>query len=182
MSRASPTLRSNHKFASGRRGWLATGAAKRSAIISCSEKTGQRALRQPSQQVQPVRKSLRDELKGPVVGVGTELNAANRVNVCCETFAITGCRKKPAPLKVQARQLRPHIAEMNLDLSDDEAALAQHLKRAIGSDRYPLSPRLAPLKAILAKLRPEPVREPPPPPKVYAPPRARAARRRRAGG
>jgi hypothetical protein len=71
---------------------------------------------------------------------------------------------------------------MNLDLSDDEAdALAQHLKRAIDSDRYPLSPRLAPLKAILAKLRPEPAREPLPPPKVYAPPRATAARRRRQG-
>jgi hypothetical protein len=71
---------------------------------------------------------------------------------------------------------------MNLDLSDDEAAaLAQYLKRAIDSDRYPLSPRLAPLKAILAKLRPEPVREPAPPPKVYAPPRATAAKRHRDG-
>jgi hypothetical protein len=59
-----------------------------------------------------------------------------------------------------------------LELSDNEAdALAQHLKRAIDGDRYPLSPRLAPLKAILAKLRPEPVREPLPPPKVYPPPR-----------
>jgi hypothetical protein len=72
---------------------------------------------------------------------------------------------------------------MNLELSDDEAAaLAQHLKRAIDGDRYPLFPRLAPLTAILAKLRPEPIREPlPPPPRVYAPPRSTAAERRRRG-
>jgi len=72
---------------------------------------------------------------------------------------------------------------MNLDLTDEEAtALVEHLKHAIDSDRYPLSPRLAPLKAILAKLRPEPVREPlPPPPKRYEPPRATTRQRGRAG-
>ena len=47
------------------------------------------------------------------------------------------------------------------------------------NDRYPLSERIRPLRAILAKLRPEPVREPLPLPKVSAPPRAAAARRRR---
>jgi hypothetical protein len=42
---------------------------------------------------------------------------------------------------------------MNLDLTDDETtALAQLLRRTIDEYRYPLSPRLAPLKAILAKL------------------------------
>ncbi len=47
---------------------------------------------------------------------------------------------------------------MTLDLTDDEtAALARLLRRTIDEDRYPLSPRLAPLKAILAKLdQPEP--------------------------
>jgi len=69
---------------------------------------------------------------------------------------------------------------MNLDLSDQEAnALVALLTRTIADDRYPLSPRIFTLKAILANLRPEPVREPLPPPTVYAPPRARAARRRR---
>jgi hypothetical protein len=53
------------------------------------------------------------------------------------------------------------------------------LTRTIDGDRYLLSPRIRTLKAILAKLRPEPAREPAPPPKVYAPPRATAARRRR---
>jgi hypothetical protein len=54
---------------------------------------------------------------------------------------------------------------MKLDLTDDETqALVEHLKRAIDNDPYPLSPRLAPLKAILAKLRPsEPRPEPSPP-------------------
>jgi hypothetical protein len=71
---------------------------------------------------------------------------------------------------------------MNVDLSDEEsAALAQELHDIVESDRYPFSARIRTLRAILAKLRPEPVREPLPPPKVYAPPRATALRRRRAG-
>jgi hypothetical protein len=42
--------------------------------------------------------------------------------------------------------------------------------------------RIRTLKAIRAKIRPEPVREPLPPPlKQYAPPRASAAKRRRGG-
>jgi hypothetical protein len=54
---------------------------------------------------------------------------------------------------------------MVLELSDDEAAaLAQLLRHAIAGDPYPLSPRLAPLKAILAKL------DPPQPPLGSAPP------------
>jgi hypothetical protein len=44
---------------------------------------------------------------------------------------------------------------MTLDLTDEEtAALAQFLRRTIDDDRYPLSPRMVPLKAILAKLEP----------------------------
>jgi hypothetical protein len=71
---------------------------------------------------------------------------------------------------------------MVLDLSDDEAAaLVQLLRSTINNDRYPLSPRLVPLKAILAKL------DPPQPPSGSAPPlQARdapstAGRRRRRG-
>lgn len=72
------------------------------------------------------------------------------------------------------------LAIMPLDLSDDEKlALVALLTRTIADDRYPLSPRVRTLKDILAKLRPEPVREPLPPPKVYAPPKATAAKRRR---
>jgi hypothetical protein len=68
---------------------------------------------------------------------------------------------------------------MNLDLSDDEkAALIRELDRIIDDDRYPLSPRIMTLKAILAKLRPEPFREPLPPPKQYDPPRHERYRRR----
>jgi hypothetical protein len=53
---------------------------------------------------------------------------------------------------------------MVLDLSDGEAAaLAQLLRRTINDDPYQLSPRLAPLKAILARLSPpRPTSEPPP--------------------
>jgi hypothetical protein len=69
---------------------------------------------------------------------------------------------------------------MNLDLSEDEAAaLVTILTRTIADDRYPLSPRVRALRAILAKLRPEPVRQPLLPPKVYEPPSATAVRRRR---
>jgi hypothetical protein len=68
---------------------------------------------------------------------------------------------------------------MTLDLSDEEtAALTRLLSNTIDADRYPLSPRIQTLKAILGKIRPEPVREPLPPLKVYAPPRASAKRRR----
>ena len=71
---------------------------------------------------------------------------------------------------------------MHLDLSDTEtAALTKELDDIIRNDRYPFSERIRTLKAILAKLRPEPVREPLPPPKVYAPPKATAATRRRRG-
>jgi hypothetical protein len=58
-------------------------------------------------------------------------------------------------------------------------ALARLLHRTIDDDHHPLSPRIQMLKAILAKLRPEPVREPLPPLKHYEPPRAKAGRRRR---
>jgi hypothetical protein len=68
----------------------------------------------------------------------------------------------------------------HLDLSDEEAAaLIKELADITGDDRYPFSARIQILRAILAKLRPEAVREPLPAPKVYAPPRATGARRRR---
>jgi hypothetical protein len=69
---------------------------------------------------------------------------------------------------------------MNLDLSNEAAAaLAQELHDIVENDRYPFSPRIRTLRAILAKLRPEPVREPLLPPKVYAPPSKGRYRRRR---
>jgi hypothetical protein len=69
---------------------------------------------------------------------------------------------------------------MTLDLTDHEAALLlKELNGLIDGDRYFLSDRIKTLKAIRAKIRPEPVREPlPPPPKHYAPPRAIRGRRR----
>ncbi len=70
---------------------------------------------------------------------------------------------------------------MNLDLTDEEtAALMGELDGLIDGDRYFMSPRVKTLRAIRAKMRLEPVREPlPPPPKQYAPPRATAKQRRR---
>jgi hypothetical protein len=60
---------------------------------------------------------------------------------------------------------------MNLDLSDEQAAaLTKELDDIIRSDRYPFSPRVRTIKAILAKLRPERVREPLHPLKHYGPP------------
>jgi hypothetical protein len=59
---------------------------------------------------------------------------------------------------------------MNLDLTDGEAAaLLRELDGLIDGDGYFLSPRIKILKAIRAKIRPEPL---PPPPKPYAPLRA----------
>jgi hypothetical protein len=71
---------------------------------------------------------------------------------------------------------------MNLGLTDEEtAALLRELDGLIDGDRHFMSQRIKTLKAIRAKIRLEPVREPlPSPPKQYAPPRATAAQRRRA--
>jgi hypothetical protein len=69
---------------------------------------------------------------------------------------------------------------MTLDLTDDEAAaLLRELNGIIDGDRYFLSDRIKTLKAIRAKIRPEPPHEPlPPPPRRYTPPRATRGRRR----
>jgi hypothetical protein len=69
---------------------------------------------------------------------------------------------------------------MNLDLTDDEAAiLIKELHNIVMNDRYPLSPRILALQGILAKLRPEPARPAlSPPPRVYAPPTKGRYRRR----
>ena len=69
---------------------------------------------------------------------------------------------------------------MQLGLTDEEtAALSRLLTRTIDDDRYPLSPRIQTLKAILGKIRPQPAREPLPPIKHYEPPRIGKGRRRR---
>jgi hypothetical protein len=69
---------------------------------------------------------------------------------------------------------------MNIELSDEEAAApTNELHDIVENDRYPFSPRIRTLRAILRKLRPEPARERLPPLKVYAPPRATAVRRQR---
>jgi hypothetical protein len=65
---------------------------------------------------------------------------------------------------------------MTLDLT---AALTQELHSIVDRDRYPFSPRIQTLRAVLNKLRSELPREPLPPPKVYAPPRATPMGRRR---
>jgi len=68
---------------------------------------------------------------------------------------------------------------MPLDLTDEEtAAIEQLLTETIDDDRYPLSPRILTLKAILAKIRPEPVRAPLPPLQHYEPPSKGRYRRR----
>jgi hypothetical protein len=70
-------------------------------------------------------------------------------------------------------------SDEDLVLTDvEKRALIALLKRTIDEARFPYSPQLAPLKAILAKLVPPPVREPRPPPRVYAPPRAKPGQRR----
>jgi hypothetical protein len=69
---------------------------------------------------------------------------------------------------------------MQLEISDEQAAaLIRELDQIIQDDRYPLSPRIQVLKAILAKMRLEPIREPLPEPKHYEPPRFVRGRRRR---
>jgi hypothetical protein len=45
-------------------------------------------------------------------------------------------------------------------LDEEEAALIKELDNIVERDRYPLSPRIPTLRAILGKLRPEPARKP----------------------
>jgi hypothetical protein len=68
---------------------------------------------------------------------------------------------------------------MNLQLNDEQtAALERELSNIVQNDRYPLSPRIRTLQAILNKFRPERKPEPLPPQKQYEPPRAGRYRRR----
>ena len=64
--------------------------------------------------------------------------------------------------------------------ADEKVALTAALKRSIDEDRYPLSPRVRTLEAILARLQPpKPAPEAIPPRKHYEPPsKGRFARRR----
>jgi hypothetical protein len=97
---------------------------------------------------------------------------------CQHQPQLSGCRARG----LAAFGKRTHLAVMMLDLTEEETdALAGLLRRTVDDDRYPRSPRIQMLKAILAKIRPEPVHEPLPPPKRYAPPRATTAKRRRSG-
>jgi hypothetical protein len=68
---------------------------------------------------------------------------------------------------------------LSTDLTDDQkTALIGKLDRITEDDSYSLSPRIMTLKAILNKIRPDPIREHLPPPKHYEPPRAGRYRRR----
>ena len=67
---------------------------------------------------------------------------------------------------------------MHLELSEAEAeALIQELSGTINYARYPLSPRIQTLRAILQKLKPEPGREPVAPARLYEPPSGKYRRR-----
>ena len=125
---------------------------------------------------------------------------------CYEAIDSATYRRDTRRARLRAWHSRPHIGAMNFEFSDEEtAALTQELHEIVETDRYPFSlsrpllrcsPRIRTLRGILAKLRPEPVRErlsfaqasiPKgsmqllPPPKLYVPPRAALTRRRRAG-
>ena len=53
----------------------------------------------------------------------------------------------------------------HLELNDIQTeVLIRELSSIVQNDRYPLSPRIVPLKEILAQLRPEPERPEPLPP------------------
>jgi hypothetical protein len=69
---------------------------------------------------------------------------------------------------------------MNLELNDLQTdVLIRELSQIVQNDRYPLSPRIVPLKEILAKLRPEAERRSLPPLRHYEPPSRGRYRRRR---
>jgi hypothetical protein len=79
-----------------------------------------------------------------------------------------------SPLAI--RESPSHIAEMNLELSDAQAAALERELTAI-LDGDLLSPRIQLLREIRNMIRPEPKREPLPEPKRYEPPRGGRYRR-----
>jgi hypothetical protein len=111
---------------------------------------------------------------GLIVGVGRLSLTAADVIVVARLFVAAG-RSHPISGVMQ------HLDLTDEEAADEAAALIKELAAIIESDRYPLSSRIRTLRAILAKLKPEPEREPLPPPTEYAPLRATAARRLRAG-
>jgi hypothetical protein len=70
---------------------------------------------------------------------------------------------------------------MTPDLTDDDkAALIELLRETIEGDRFPLSPRIKRLKAVLAKFdRPAPRPDPMPPPKPPSEPSLALRRKKR---
>jgi hypothetical protein len=62
--------------------------------------------------------------------------------------------------------------------TDEGENFTEELHHIIENDRYPLSPCILTLKALLAKIRPEPVRKPLPPLQHYEPPSKGRYRRR----
>ena len=63
--------------------------------------------------------------------------------------------------------------------NDDKAVLADLLREVIAADRYPLSPRIKKLRAILDKLAPQPAQpEPYPAPKRIGEPSLVLAKRK----
>jgi hypothetical protein len=72
----------------------------------------------------------------------------------------------------RSRWLSPHLQAMHLTFRHQTAALTRLLRDTIDDDRYPLSPRIRLLQAVLDQLDPPPVREAPPPLKTRDPPRS----------
>jgi hypothetical protein len=72
-----------------------------------------------------------------------------------------------------------YIPDMNLNLSDEQAALlARELTTIIDNDRFFLAPRIQMLREIRSMIRPDPPRPPLPPIKHYEPPSVGRNRRR----
>jgi hypothetical protein len=70
----------------------------------------------------------------------------------------------------------------SIDFTDEEpAAVAAVVRRSISDDKFPLSPRMAPLKPALGKLDPAFLRKPLPEyvPLPQAPPRMKGGKRAR---
>jgi hypothetical protein len=98
-----------------------------------------------------------------------------------EPEAVVVRRDRGEGERLGAGRPEPHISVMkNIELSDAEAeTLTQKLAGIVDSARYPLSPRIQTLRAVLGRLRPEAARPAASPePRVYEPP-ARGQYRRR---
>ncbi len=122
----------------------------------------------------------------PVVALAVEIDQDWPARPVSTWISTARCSLVPRRRRLKSRppQRRDMCSQgmATIDFDEDErAALTAFLRDAIAADRFPLSPRLRPIKTVLAKLDPTPPRPALPPLKPAGEPSAIVRKMRRPG-